>query len=299
MATEPYETTPTEDAVRAALATVNDPEIHRPITDLGMVKSVDIAPDGSVAVGVYLTVSGCPLRETITSNVTEAVQQVAGVTGVSVELDVMSDEQRRELRDSLRGGKAEREVPFAQPGSLTRVYCVASGKGGVGKSSVTVNLAAAMAADGLKVGVVDADIYGHSVPRMLGTGDQRPTQVEDMIMPPSANGVKVISIGMFTPGNAPVVWRGPMLHRALQQFLADVYWGDLDVLLLDLPPGTGDIAISVAQLIPNAEILVVTTPQTAAAEVAERAGAIALQTHQRLVGVVENMSWLELPTGER
>jgi ATP-binding protein involved in chromosome partitioning len=189
MATEPYETTPTEDAVRAALATVNDPEIHRPITDLGMVKSVDIAPDGSVAVGVYLTVSGCPLRETITSNVTEAVQKVAGVTGVSVELDVMSDEQRRELRDSLRGGKTEREVPFAQPGSLTRVYCVASGKGGVGKSSVTVNLAAAMAADGLKVGVVDADIYGHSVPRMLGTGDARPTQVEDMIMPPSANGV--------------------------------------------------------------------------------------------------------------
>ncbi|EST23393.1 sodium:proton antiporter [Streptomycetaceae bacterium MP113-05] len=295
MATEPYETTPTEDAVRAALATVNDPEIHRPITDLGMVKSVGIAPDGSVAVGVYLTVSGCPLRETITANVTEAVQGVPGVTGVSVELDVMSDEQRRELRDRLRGGKTEREVPFAQPGSLTRVYCVASGKGGVGKSSVTVNLAAAMAADGLKVGVVDADIYGHSVPRMLGTGDARPTQVEDMIMPPSAHGVKVISIGMFTPGNAPVVWRGPMLHRALQQFLADVYWGDLDVLLLDLPPGTGDIAISVAQLIPNAEILVVTTPQQAAAEVAERAGSIAVQTHQKIVGVIENMSGLPCP----
>ncbi len=295
MATEPYETTPTEDAVRAALATVNDPEIHKPVTDLGMVKSVDIAPDGSVAVGIYLTVSGCPLRETITTNVTEAVQKVAGVTGVSVELDVMSDEQRRELRDSLRGGKTERDVPFAQPGSLTRVYCVASGKGGVGKSSVTVNLAASMAADGLKVGVVDADIYGHSVPRMLGTGDARPTQVEDMIMPPSANGVKVISIGMFTPGNAPVVWRGPMLHRALQQFLADVYWGDLDVLLLDLPPGTGDIAISVAQLVPNAEILVVTTPQQAAAEVAERAGSIAVQTHQKIVGVIENMSGMPCP----
>ncbi|OEV05979.1 Mrp/NBP35 family ATP-binding protein [Streptomyces oceani] len=295
MATEtPAETVPTDDAVRAALATVNDPEIHRPITDLGMVKSVDIADDGAVAVGIYLTVSGCPLRETITSNVTTAVEQVAGVTGVTVELDVMSDEQRRELRDSLRGGKAEREVPFAQPGSLTRVYCVASGKGGVGKSSVTVNIAAAMAADGLKVGVVDADIYGHSVPRMLGT-DARPTQVEDMIMPPSANGVKVISIGMFTPGNAPVVWRGPMLHRALNQFLADVYWGDLDVLLLDLPPGTGDIAISVAQLVPNAEILVVTTPQQAAAEVAERAGAIAVQTHQKIVGVIENMSGLPCP----
>ncbi|WP_326688122.1 MULTISPECIES: Mrp/NBP35 family ATP-binding protein [unclassified Streptomyces] len=294
MPTESPASFPTEDAVRAALATVNDPEIHRPITDLGMVKSIGIAPDGAVDVGIYLTVSGCPLRETITANVTEAVQGVPGVTGVSVELDVMSDEQRRELASSLRGGKAEREIPFAQPGSLTRVYCVASGKGGVGKSSVTVNLAASMAADGLKVGVVDADIYGHSVPRMLGT-EGRPTQVEDMIMPPSAHGVKVISIGMFTPGNAPVVWRGPMLHRALQQFLADVYWGDLDVLLLDLPPGTGDIAISVAQLVPNAEILVVTTPQQAAAEVAERAGSIAVQTHQKIVGVVENMSGMPCP----
>ena len=178
------------------------------------------------------------------------------------------------------------------------MYAVASGKGGVGKSSVTVNLAASLAKRGLSVGVVDADIYGHSVPRMLGV-DGRPTRVEDMIMPPQSHGVKVISIGMFTAGNAAVVWRGPMLHRALQQFLADVYWGELDVLLLDLPPGTGDVAISLAQLLPNAEILVVTTPQTAAAEVAERAGAIALQTHQRLVGVVENMSWLELPDGSR
>ncbi|MFD8076536.1 Mrp/NBP35 family ATP-binding protein [Streptomyces sp. NPDC059718] len=294
MATEAYGSSPSPDAVRAALATVNDPEIHKPITDLGMVKSVDIADDGAVRVGVYLTVSGCPLRDTITNLVTTAVSKVAGVTAVAVELDVMSDEQRRELTTSLRGGQAEREIPFAQPGSLTRVYAVASGKGGVGKSSVTVNLAAAMAADGLKVGVVDADIYGHSVPRMLGA-DGRPTQVENMIMPPSANGVKVISIGMFTPGNAPVVWRGPMLHRALQQFLADVYWGDLDVLLLDLPPGTGDIAISVAQLVPNAEILVVTTPQQAAAEVAERAGTIAVQTHQKIVGVIENMSGLPCP----
>ncbi|QPP06720.1 Mrp/NBP35 family ATP-binding protein [Streptomyces bathyalis] len=291
---DPSATPPTEDAVRAALATVDDPEIHRPITDLGMVKSIGIAADGAVDVGIYLTVSGCPLRETITSNVTEAVQGVEGVTRVSVELDVMSDEQRRELASSLRGGKAEREVPFAQPSSLTRVYCVASGKGGVGKSSVTVNLAAALAAEGQKVGVVDADIYGHSVPRMLGT-DGRPTQVEDMIMPPSAHGVKVISIGMFTPGNSPVVWRGPMLHRALQQFLADVFWGDLDVLLLDLPPGTGDIAISVAQLVPNAEILVVTTPQQAAAEVAERAGSIAVQTHQKIIGVIENMSGMPCP----
>ncbi|MGI5470723.1 Mrp/NBP35 family ATP-binding protein [Streptomyces sp. CA-132043] len=298
MATDtPTTAVPSEDAIRDALATVNDPEIHRPITELGMVKSVDIAADGAVSVVVYLTVSGCPMRETITSNVREAVAGVEGVTSVAVDLDVMSDEQRKELAAALRGGTAEREVPFAQPGSLTRVYAVASGKGGVGKSSVTVNLAAAMAADGLKVGVVDADIYGHSVPRMLGA-EGRPTQVENMIMPPSANGVKVISIGMFTPGNAPVVWRGPMLHRALQQFLADVYWGDLDVLLLDLPPGTGDIAISVAQLVPNAEILVVTTPQQAAAEVAERAGSIAVQTHQKIVGVVENMAGLELPNGE-
>jgi len=290
----PPGSSPSSDAVRAALATVNDPEIHRPITDLGMVKSVDIDADGAVRVGVFLTVSGCPLRDTITREVTAAVTKVAGVTSVAVELDVMSDEQRRELASSLRGGAAEREIPFARPGSLTRVYAVASGKGGVGKSSVTVNLAAAMAADGLKVGVVDADIYGHSVPRMLGT-QGLPTQVENMIMPPSAHGVKVISIGMFTPGNSPVVWRGPMLHRALQQFLADVYWGDLDVLLLDLPPGTGDIAISVAQLVPNAEILVVTTPQQAAAEVAERAGSIAVQTHQKIIGVVENMSGLPCP----
>ena len=194
----------------------------------------------------------------------------------------------------LRGGEAQREIPFARADSLTRVFAVASGKGGVGKSSVTVNLAAAMAADGLMVGVVDADIYGHSVPRMLGV-DARPTQVEGLIMPPQSHGVKVISIGMFTAGNTPVVWRGPMLHRALQQFLADVWWGDLDVLLMDLPPGTGDIAISVAQLVPTAELLVVTTPQQAAAEVAERAGTIALQTHQRVAGVIENMAWLPCP----
>jgi ATP-binding protein involved in chromosome partitioning len=282
------------DAVNAALATVSDPEIHRPITDLGMVKSVAADDAGRVQVGVYLTVAGCPLKDKITTDVIAAVSAVAGVTGVDVELDVMSDEQRQAMAASLRGGQAEREVPFAQPGSLTRVYAVASGKGGVGKSSVTVNLAAAMAADGLAVGVVDADIYGHSVPRMLGVSD-RPTQVENMIMPPQAHGVRVISIGMFTPGNTPVVWRGPMLHRALQQFLADVWWGDLDVLLLDLPPGTGDIAISVAQLVPGAEILVVTTPQQAAAEVAERAGTIALQTHQKITGVIENMAYLPCP----
>jgi ATP-binding protein involved in chromosome partitioning len=289
---------PTVEAVRTALTKVNDPEIRRPITDLGMVKDVVVEPGGAVRVAVYLTVAGCPMRDTITKDVTAAVAAVPGVSGVAVELDVMSAEQRKGMQEMLRGGAAEPVIPFAQPGSLTRVYAVASGKGGVGKSSVTVNLAASLAARGLSVGVVDADIYGFSIPRMLGVAG-KPTQVESMIMPPQAHGVKVISIGMFTPGNTAVVWRGPMLHRALQQFLADVWWGDLDVLLLDLPPGTGDIAISVAQLIPSAEILVVTTPQLAAAEVAERAGSIALQTHQQIVGVVENMSWLELPDGER
>ncbi|MGH3771640.1 MAG: Mrp/NBP35 family ATP-binding protein [Pseudonocardiaceae bacterium] len=289
---------PSVDAVKAALDSVHDPEINRPITELGMVKDVTVAADGAVGVAVWLTIAGCPMRDTITSRVTTAVSAVPGVRGVRVELDVMSDAQRTALRRQLRGTAEEPRIPFAEPGSLTRVYCVASGKGGVGKSSVTVNLAAAMADRGLSVGVVDADIYGHSVPGMLGT-TARPTQVEKMIMPPTAHGVKVISIGMFTKDNTPVVWRGPMLHRALQQFLADVFWGDLDVLLLDLPPGTGDIAISVAQLIPNAEILVVTTPQRAAADVAQRAGAIALQTRQRLIGVVENMSWWELPDGSR
>ncbi|WUH97323.1 Mrp/NBP35 family ATP-binding protein [Spirillospora sp. NBC_00431] len=289
----------TTEQVTAALSTVIDPEIRKPITELDMVKNVDIAADGTVRVGVYLTVAGCPMKDTITKNVREAVAKLEGVSAVQVELDVMSEEQRKDLQTKLRGGEPAKEIPFAKPDSLTKVYAVASGKGGVGKSSVTVNLAAALAAQGRKVGVVDADIYGHSVPRMLGV-DGSPTKVQDMIMPPSAHDVKVISVGMFTAGNQPVVWRGPMLHRALQQFLADVYWGDLDILLMDLPPGTGDIAISVAQLLPSAEILVVTTPQQAAAEVAERAGAISAQTHQQVVGVIENMSYLTCPhCGER
>src|SRR5918911_126910 len=283
------------DAVHAALARVNDPEIRRPITELDMVKDVQV-DGGIVRVDLYLTVAGCPLKDRLRSDVTSAVGAGPGVDAVSVVLDVMSDEQRTALRERLRGGQAGREVPFARPGSLTRVYAVASGKGGVGKSSVTVNLAAALAAEGLSVGVVDADVYGFSVPRMLGV-TLPPTRVDDMILPPVEHDVKVISIGMFVPGNQPVVWRGPMLHRALEQFLTDVFWGDLDVLLLDLPPGTGDIAISTAQLLPGAEILVVTTPQAAAAEVAERAGSIALQTRQHIVGVVENMSWLETPAG--
>ena len=285
---------PTTEQVTSALAGVNDPEIGRPITELGMVKSVSVGADGLVDVSVYLTVAGCPMRDTITSRVTDAVTALPGVTGARVTLDVMSEEQRKAMQTQLRGGRPEPVIPFAQPASLTKVLAVASGKGGVGKSSVTVNLAAALAAAGHKVGVIDADIYGHSVPRMLGvTG--RPTPVENMIMPPSSHDVKVISMGMFTKGNTPIVWRGPMLHRAMQQFLADVFWGDLDYLMLDLPPGTGDIAISLAQLLPNAELLVVTTPQLAAAEVAERAGAIVTQTRQRITGVIENMSYLVCP----
>jgi ATP-binding protein involved in chromosome partitioning len=298
----PVASGPTVEQVTQALAGVNDPEIHRPITELGMVKAVQVAPDGTVRVDVWLTVSGCPLRDTITREVTAAVSPLPGVTRVQVELDVMSEEQRRELQGKLRGGgsgKPEREIPFAQPGSLTKVYAIASGKGGVGKSSVTVNLAVALAAAGQKVGLLDADIYGHSVPRMLGV-TSRPTQVEQMIMPPEVHGVRAISSGMLKKGNEPLPLRGPILHRLLQQFLADVFWGDLDVLLMDLPPGTGDVAISAAHLVPGSELVVVTTPQLAAAEVAERAGTLAAQLHQRVVGVIENMSYLPCPhCGER
>jgi ATP-binding protein involved in chromosome partitioning len=289
--------TPTLEQVNAALATVNDPEIKRPITDLGMVDKVEIDADGLVHVTVLLTVAGCPLKETITNDVTGAVSKIAGVTGVDLELGVMTAEQRGGLKDVLSNGTAQREIQFAQPGSLTKLFAVASGKGGVGKSSVTVNLALAMAKMGMKVGIVDADIYGHSVPAMMGVADSRPTQVDDLIMPvPTASGVSVISIGMLKPRRDQVVaWRGPMLDRALVQMLSDVYWGDLDVLLLDLPPGTGDVAISLGQHLPGAEVVVVTTPQEAAAEVAERAGTMASMMHQRVVGVVENMSYLPCP----
>ena len=288
---------PTTEQVMAALATVNDPEIKRPITDLGMVDSVEVGEDGTVRVTVLLTVAGCPLKDTINRDVTAAVSALDGVTAVDLTLGVMTAEQRSGLQEQLRGGQAQREIPFSQPGSLTKVFAIASGKGGVGKSSVTVNLALGMAAQGLKVGIVDADIYGHSVPAMLGVADHRPTQVDELIMPvPTASGVSVISIGMLKPRRDQVVaWRGPMLDRALVQMLADVYWGDLDVLLLDLPPGTGDIAISLGQHLPGAEVLVVTTPQEAAAEVAERAGTMASMMHQRVVGVVENMSYLACP----
>src|ERR687893_662140 len=287
---------PLAPRIRAALHGVNDPEIRRPITDLGMVEAIEVDTDNRVRIEVLLTVSGCPMKDTLRRDVTAAVSAVPGVAEVAVDLGVMSDEQRTALRDLLKGGQPEREIPFAQPGSLTKVIAVASGKGGVGKSSVTVNLALALAAQGRTVGLLDADIYGHSIPAMLGVADARPTAVEDMIMPVPAHGLKVISIGMLKPRRDQVVaWRGPILDRALVQMLADVYWGDLDVLLLDLPPGTGDIAISVGQRLTSAEVIVVTTPQEAAAEVAERAGTMAQMVHQRVAGVIENMSFLPCP----
>ena len=288
---------PLVPAIHEALSRVQDPEIRRPITDLGMVDEVSVDDNGRAYIRILLTVPGCPLKDTLREDVTEAATSVDGVRGAYVELGSMTDEQRAAVREQLRGGAPEPTIPFAEPGNTTKVIAVASGKGGVGKSSMTVNLAAALADKGLKVGIVDADIYGHSVPSLLGSTDGPTVLDDEMLLPPISHGIKHISIGQFVEGNAPVVWRGPMLHRALQQFLADVFWGDLDVLLLDLPPGTGDVALSVAQLIPNAELLIVTTPQAAAAEVAERAGSISQQTRQRVAGVIENMSAMVMPDG--
>ena len=290
-------------AVVKALETVEDPEIKRPITELGMVDKVEFTGD-DVLVHVLLTTSGCPLKGPIREDVTKAVSAVDGIGSVSVDLGVMTDEQRAELRKSLNGGREVRDIPFSRPGNLTRIIAVASGKGGVGKSSVTVNLAMALAQRGRSVGILDADIYGHSVPVMLGVADARPTSIgddaESMILPVPTLGLKVMSIGMLKAQREQVVaWRGPILDRALQQMLADVHWGDLDYLVLDLPPGTGDVAISIGQKLPNAEVVVVTTPQAAAAEVAERAGTMASMMKQRVIGVVENMAWLETPSGER
>ncbi len=282
-------------AVHTALAGVIDPEIHRPITELGMVESVDVDGAGVASVSVLLTISGCPLSNTIEADVTNAVSAVEGITGVQVSLGAMSEEQRAELKKQLRGGREERDIPFAKPDSLTQVLLVASGKGGVGKSSVTVNLAMALAAKGKSVGVLDADIYGHSIPQMLGLMDAMPTSVDGMIMPVPTMGLRVISIGMLKESRDQVIaWRGPILDRALQQFLADVYWGDLDYLVVDLPPGTGDVALSLGQKLPNAEVIVVTTPQQASAEVAERAGTMASMLDQKVIGVIENMAYLEV-----
>ena len=284
-----------ESAVLGALAQVIDPEIHRPITDLGMVESVRVDPDGVAAVTVLLTIAGCPLASTIEADVNQAVSAVPGVSQVQLTLGTMSDEQRAELKKQLRGGREDREIPFARTDSLTQVILVASGKGGVGKSSVTVNLAMALAAKGKSVGVLDADIYGHSIPQMLGLMDAMPTSVDGMIMPVPTMGMRVISIGMLKQSRDQVIaWRGPILDRALQQFLADVYWGDLDFLIVDLPPGTGDVALSLGQKLPNAEVLVVTTPQQASAEVAERAGTMASMLEQKVIGVVENMAYLDV-----
>ncbi|MCT1412792.1 Mrp/NBP35 family ATP-binding protein [Corynebacterium sanguinis] len=284
------------DQVREALSRVDDPEIGKPITELDMVESIAI--DGAdVSVGIYLTIAACPMRDTIASNTRAVLEELDGVGSVDVHMHTMSDEQRRALSLKLRGEQTTPTIPFAEPESLTRVFAVASGKGGVGKSSVTVNLATSLAAQGLTVGILDADIYGHSVPRLMGSTGISPTVVDEMIMPPIAHDVRHISVGQFVEGNAPIVWRGPMLTRAIQQFLSDVYWGDLDVLFMDLPPGTGDVAITVAQLVPNAELLIVTTPQAAAAEVAERAGTISQQTGQKIAGVVENMSGMVLDDG--
>lgn len=282
-------------AVHTALAGVIDPEIHRPITELGMVESVDVDDSGLAAVSVLLTISGCPLSNTIEADVTNAVSAVEGITGVRVKLGAMSEEQRAELKKQLRGGREDRDIPFAKPDSLTQVLLVASGKGGVGKSSVTVNLAMALAAQGKSVGVLDADIYGHSIPQMLGLMEAMPTSVDGMIMPVPTMGLRVISIGMLKESRDQVIaWRGPILDRALQQFLADVYWGDLDYLVVDLPPGTGDVALSLGQKLPNAEVIVVTTPQQASAEVAERAGTMASMLEQKVIGVIENMAYLDV-----
>lgn len=277
-----------KDAVMTALATVQDPEIRRPITEIGMVKNVEVL-NQDVLVEIYLTVSGCPLKEEIVKRVTNAVLEIDKTAKTKVVLDVMNDEQRKKLREQLRG--PIKENPFALDKNLTRIYAIASGKGGVGKSSITANLGIAFAELGLSVGILDADIYGHSIPRIMGVTTP-PTVVEGMIMPQVGHGVRVISMLSFKPGGVtqPIAFRGPMLHKAVEQFMTDVWWGDLDVLLLDLPPGTGDVAISVAQLVPKSEIIVVTTPQVSAAEVAVRAGTLAKQTHQRVIGVIENMS---------
>ncbi|PJJ62271.1 ATP-binding protein involved in chromosome partitioning [Compostimonas suwonensis] len=289
-----------EAAVRAALVRVIDPEIRKPITELDMVDAVTVTDAGAATIAISLTIVGCPAADAIERDVRETVASVPGVTGVTVEVGVMTPEQRRALTERLRGSKT-RGIPFTAD-SLTRVYAVTSGKGGVGKSTITANLAVALAQKGLAVGIVDADVYGFSIPGILGLVDeagiaQKPTRVNDMILPPVAFDVKVISIGMFVDGNAAVAWRGPMLHRTISQFLTDVYFGDLDVLLLDLPPGTGDIAISIGQLLPHAEVLVITTPQPAAADVAERSGVVARQTGQSVFGVIENMAGLVQPDG--
>lgn len=284
-------------AIHGALAGVSDPELHRPLPDLGMVESVSFK-DGSAHIKILLTISGCPMRDRLSADINAAVSKVEGVTEIKLDFGVMNEAQRENVKKLLRNGR-EKFIPFAQPDSLTRTIGIASGKGGVGKSSVTVNLARALVLRGFSVGILDADVYGHSIPRLLGIEGRRPTAIDQTFIPVEVDGIKVVSIEMFKPERSdPVAYRGPLLHRVLEQLLSDAYWGDLDFLLLDLPPGTGDIAISLGQLIPTSEIIIVTTPQIAAAEVAERAGRIAHQLKQQISGVVENMSPYISETGE-
>ena len=279
----------TVELINTALGTVIDPELHKPLPELGMVESVNFT-DGVAKIGILLTIVGCPMKDRLHSDITKSLANISEVKNVEINFGVMDEEQRNNVKKLIRGGR-EKFIPFAQPDSLTRVLGIASGKGGVGKSSVTVNLAVAAAARGLKVGILDADVYGHSIPRLMGILDKRPTAIDQTFIPVENYGVKVVSMEMFKPERSdPVAYRGPLLHRVLEQLLSDAYWGDLDLLLLDLPPGTGDIAISLGQLIPTSEIIVVTTPQIAAAEIAERAGRIAHQIKQPVIGVIENMS---------
>ena len=302
---------PTTEQVVDALRPVEDPELRRSIVDLGMVRNVDVRADGTVAVLVALTVAGCPLRNEIQNRVTAAVAALDGVRAVDLEFTTMTDDEREDVRRKLHGdptstggqahahGHAEgRAVPFAQPGSRTRPLFVSSGKGGVGKSSVTTNLAVALAAQGHSVGIVDADIYGYSIPRMLGA-DREPVVIDSMLVPPESYGVRCISIGYFVPEGQAVIWRGPMLHKALEQFLTDVFWDEPDFLLVDMPPGTGDIAIRLSQYLPRGEVYVVTTPQPAAQKVARLAAAMALKVHLPVKGVIENMSWFTGDDGKR
>ena len=276
------------------LSQVIDPELRRSITDLGMVEHAEII--GTKAnIKVLLTISGCPMRDKLTQDIKAAVAKLPEVSEVNLEFGVMSDEQRQKVRELVRGGKSK-EIPFARPDSLTRVIGISSGKGGVGKSSVTTNLAIAVAQHGFKVGILDADVYGHSIPRLLGLIGQRPTAIDEMFIPLENHGVKCVSMEMFKPNRSDAVaYRGPILHKVLEQLLTDAYWGDLDFLFIDLPPGTGDLAISLGQFIPASELIVVTTPQIAAAEVAERSGRIAHQLKQQIIGVIENMSAFPCP----
>jgi ATP-binding protein involved in chromosome partitioning len=280
------------ETLLAALGRVQDPEIRRPITELDMVRSATVL-DGVASIDLRLTIVGCPAAERIEADVRAAAASVPGVERVELDIGVMTVGEREALTTRLRGTRTQQFGPE----TLTKIFAISSGKGGVGKSTLTANLAVALAARGLRVGLVDADVFGFSIPGILGIAGAKPTQVGEMILPPLAHGVKVVSIGMFVDGQAAVSWRGPLLHRTIQQFLTDVFFGDLDVLLLDLPPGTGDVAISLGQLLPHAEVLVVTTPQPAAAEVAERSGIVARQTGQTVIGVVENMAGLPQPDG--